>query len=73
MDERVSYKTETENDDGCSDEAGGVIAECDSNTWVPSRTNRGGQDQEATKLFLNFHPDTFPLILSFENHYSIPY
>lgn len=25
------------------------------------------------KLFLNFHPDTFPLILSFENHCSIPY
>ena len=25
------------------------------------------------KLFLNFHPDTFPIILSFENHCSIPY
>jgi phosphatidylinositol phospholipase C delta len=28
---------------------------------------------KAIKLFLNFHPDTFPLILSFENHSSIPY
>jgi phosphatidylinositol phospholipase C delta len=28
---------------------------------------------KALKLFLNFHPDTFPLILSFENHSSIPY
>lgn len=28
---------------------------------------------KAIKLFLNFHPDTFPLILSFENHCSIPY
>ena len=28
---------------------------------------------KALKLFLNFHPDTFPLILSFENHCSIPY
>ncbi|CAJ1945928.1 unnamed protein product [Cylindrotheca closterium] len=27
----------------------------------------------AIKLFLNFHPDTFPLVLSFENHCSIPY
>ena len=25
------------------------------------------------KVFLNFHPDTFPLILSFENHCSIPF
>ena len=25
------------------------------------------------KLFLNFHPDTFPIILSFENHCSLPY
>jgi len=25
------------------------------------------------KLFLNFHPDTLPLILSFENHCSIPF
>jgi phosphatidylinositol phospholipase C delta len=25
------------------------------------------------KLFMNFHPDTFPIILSFENHCSIPY
>lgn len=25
------------------------------------------------KVFLNFHPDTFPIILSFENHCSIPY
>jgi phosphatidylinositol phospholipase C, delta len=25
------------------------------------------------KLYLNFHPDTFPIILSFENHCSIPY
>jgi hypothetical protein len=28
---------------------------------------------KALKLYLNFHPDTFPLILSFENHCSIPY
>jgi hypothetical protein len=28
---------------------------------------------KAIKLFLNFHPDTFPLVLSFENHCSIPY
>ena len=28
---------------------------------------------KALKLFLNFHPDTFPIILSFENHCSIPY
>ena len=28
---------------------------------------------KALKLFLNFHPDSFPLILSFENHCSIPY
>jgi hypothetical protein len=28
---------------------------------------------KAIKLFLNFHPDTFPLILSFENHCSLPY
>ena len=27
----------------------------------------------AVKLFLNFHPDTFPLILSLENHCSIPF
>lgn len=26
----------------------------------------------AVKLFLNFHPDTLPLILSLENHCSIP-
>jgi len=25
------------------------------------------------KVFLNFHPDTLPIILSFENHCSIPY
>ena len=25
------------------------------------------------KVFLNFHPDTFPIILSFENHCSLPY
>lgn len=25
------------------------------------------------KVFLNFHPDTFPIILSFENHCSVPY
>lgn len=25
------------------------------------------------KLFLNFHPDTLPLILSFENHCSVPF
>ncbi|KAL7577087.1 hypothetical protein ACA910_019694 [Epithemia clementina (nom. ined.)] len=25
------------------------------------------------KVFLNFHPDTFPIILSFENHCSFPY
>lgn len=25
------------------------------------------------KIFLNFHPDTFPIILSFENHCSKPY
>lgn len=25
------------------------------------------------KVFLNFHPDTYPLILSFENHCSVPY
>lgn len=28
---------------------------------------------KALKLFLNFHPDSFPIILSFENHCSIPY
>lgn len=28
---------------------------------------------KAIKLYLNFHPDTYPLILSFENHCSIPY
>ena len=28
---------------------------------------------KTVKLFLNFHPDTFPLILSFENHCTIPY
>lgn len=27
----------------------------------------------ALKLFLNFHPDTFPLILSFEIHCTVPY
>lgn len=25
------------------------------------------------KVFLNFHPDTFPIVLSFENHCSIPF
>lgn len=25
------------------------------------------------KVFLNFHPDTYPIILSFENHCSVPY
>lgn len=25
------------------------------------------------KVFLNFHPDTYPIILSFENHCSIPF
>jgi hypothetical protein len=25
------------------------------------------------KLFVTFHPDTFPIVLSFENHCSIPY
>lgn len=25
------------------------------------------------KVFLNFHPDSYPIILSFENHCSIPY
>ena len=25
------------------------------------------------RVFLNFHPDTFPIILSFENHCTIPY
>ena len=25
------------------------------------------------KVFLNFHPDSFPIVLSFENHCSIPY
>ena len=25
------------------------------------------------KVFLNFHPDSFPIILSFENHCSLPY
>ena len=28
---------------------------------------------KAIKLYVNFHPDTFPLILSYENHCSIPY
>jgi len=28
---------------------------------------------QTIKVFLNFHPDTFPIILSFENHCSIPY
>ncbi|KAG7363402.1 phosphatidylinositol-specific phospholipase C, X domain containing protein [Nitzschia inconspicua] len=28
---------------------------------------------KAIKLYLNFHPDSFPLILSFENHCSLPY
>lgn len=25
------------------------------------------------KVYLNFHPDCFPIILSFENHCSVPY
>ncbi len=25
------------------------------------------------KVFLNFHSDTYPIILSFENHCSIPF
>jgi phosphatidylinositol phospholipase C delta len=28
---------------------------------------------KAIKVFLNFHPDSFPIILSFENHCSVPY
>jgi len=28
---------------------------------------------KAIKLYVNFHPDTFPLILSYENHCTIPY
>lgn len=28
---------------------------------------------KALKLFVSFHPDTFPLILSFENHCSLPF
>jgi phosphatidylinositol phospholipase C delta len=28
---------------------------------------------KAIKLYLNFHPDSFPIILSFENHCSVPY
>mmetsp|Transcript_12132 Transcript_12132/g.17785 ORF Transcript_12132/g.17785 Transcript_12132/m.17785 type:complete len:565 (+) Transcript_12132:1216-2910(+) len=28
---------------------------------------------QCLKVFLNFHPDTYPLILSFENHCSIPF
>jgi len=28
---------------------------------------------KAIKLYLNFHPDTFPLILSYENHCTIPF
>jgi len=28
---------------------------------------------KAIKLYVNFHPDTFPLILSYENHCSIPF
>jgi phosphatidylinositol phospholipase C, delta len=28
---------------------------------------------QTIKVFLNFHPDSFPIILSFENHCSIPY
>jgi len=28
---------------------------------------------KALKIFLNFNPDSYPLILSFENHCSIPY
>lgn len=28
---------------------------------------------QTIKVFLVFHPDTFPIILSFENHCSIPY
>jgi hypothetical protein len=25
------------------------------------------------KVYLNFHPDCYPIILSFENHCSVPY
>jgi hypothetical protein len=28
---------------------------------------------QCLRVFLNFHPDTYPLVLSFENHCSIPY
>lgn len=28
---------------------------------------------KSIKVFLNFNPDTLPVILSFENHCSIPY
>jgi hypothetical protein len=28
---------------------------------------------KAIKVFLNFNPQAYPLILSFENHCSIPY
>jgi len=28
---------------------------------------------KAIKLYVNFHPDTFPLILSYENHCTIPF
>ena len=28
---------------------------------------------KAIKLYVNFHPDTFPLILSYENHCTISY
>jgi len=28
---------------------------------------------QCLKVFLNFHPETYPLILSFENHCSIPF
>lgn len=28
---------------------------------------------KAIKLYVKFHPDTFPLILSYENHCTIPF
>ena len=28
---------------------------------------------KAIKLYVNFHPDTFPLILSYENHCTLPF
>ena len=28
---------------------------------------------KAVSVYLNFHPDSYPIILSFENHCSIPY